>query len=117
MKLFELLEYKEYESTFTHNKKEYDLNSIFKIYDLLPTFFLSTDLLKWILDYSGKINYTRVNQTDISYPIIVTIDQAEGWTILDGLHRFIKQKHKDRILVKYINADLLEKFKILDTIQ
>lgn len=116
MKLFELLEYKEYNSTFTHNKKEYNLNSIFKIYDSLPTFFLATNQLNWILDYVENIDYKRVNNSDTSYPIIVTIDQVEGWTILDGLHRYIKQKDKNKILVKYINADLLEKFKILKTI-
>ena len=112
MRLTQLLtEYQESDSYFYSNGKKYNLNPIFKIYDSLKPIKLNTSELNWILNYVNDIDYNRVSNADVSYPIIVTYENGK-YVIVDGLHRFIKQQDNDEIVCKFIPINKLEEFAI-----
>lgn len=110
--------YQEHDSTFHSNGKNYDLNKVFAIAAEKQTIqiFLSTleSVLNIDADNLGFVDWQRVADTDLQYPIILSLADS-GFVIVDGYHRFLKAviTGKDLILpTKYITPEELETTRI-----
>ena len=110
--------YQEYDSVFHSNGKDYDLNKVFAITHDKSTIqiFLSTleSILNISTDNLGFIDWQRVSQTDLQYPLILSIAD-DGFVIVDGYHRFLKAVTTGQDLVlqtKYITPEELETTRI-----
>ena len=110
--------YQEHDSVFHSNGKDYDLNKVFAITHDKRTIqiFLSTleSILNISTDNLGFIDWQRVSQTDLQYPLILSIADG-GFVIVDGYHRFLKAVTTGQDLVlqtKYITPEELETTRI-----
>lgn len=93
-------------STFTHNGKQYQLDSIFHLTKHRSFKNIRIDELDWILQYDQP-DVHRVEKADISVPIIVLLDSSIGHTgkvVVDGLHRLTKAKKEGK---EYIKAKIV----------
>lgn len=82
--------YKEKNSTFGHDGKEYNLNKIFDYIETIPVVSINVSELDWILKYTN-IYKKRVKQADIEVPIII-VKHDDQWVVVDGVHRLSKLK-------------------------
>lgn len=80
--------YQEFESTFTHDGKEYELNPILAKAEKLPVKSLPVSLLKWVTQY-GEADPKRVAKADLNVPVLVVIWQGK-YTVIDGFHRLTR---------------------------
>ena len=114
--------YQEYDSIFHSNGTNYDLNKVFAIAaDILTVEFDISDLQRLLIMNSTvntqslqKIDWQRVAQADLQYPIIIS-QCSEGLIIVDGMHRYIKAiTSGQNIEVKtiYITPEELETTRI-----
>jgi len=94
IKTFEM--YHEYDSTFTHNNNEYDLNTIFDISENYLPVTLKVSDLEWILEFTD-IDNDRLEKADYTIPILVSILDGR-FVVIDGIHR----------LKKAINEEIIE---------
>ncbi len=77
------------DSTATHNKKLYNLNILFKLaHDRTPIQILIDELV-WVLPYTTTFK-KRVDDADLTKPILVFKDPKYGLTVIDGAHRLTK---------------------------
>lgn len=87
--------YHEYESTFTHNGNEYDLNTIFDISENYLPVTLKISDLEWVLEYAD-IYEDRLNKADYTIPILVSILDGQ-FVVIDGVHRLKKAINDENI--------------------
>jgi hypothetical protein len=77
------------DSTFTHNNHEYNLNAVLTATRDFPTKeFLVSDLT-WIFDWDNPVDQFRIDNEDLSAPILVTPSLGK-LVVVDGLHRLAK---------------------------
>lgn len=84
------------ESTFTHDGKEYKLDTVFKYIKDVPIVQFPLDKLLWMLEgdtvdpnYGDAVYFQREADADLTAPIIVTPWQ-DAWVVVDGMHRLTK---------------------------
>jgi hypothetical protein len=78
------------DSTFTHQKKVYSLDVLFRASAHRRPHQFKIDLLDWVLEYT-TVDEERVEAADISVPVLVFFDQRlEHWVVIDGAHRLTK---------------------------
>jgi hypothetical protein len=107
-----ILEYEEIDSTITNNKKNYNLNCIFKLTEKIkPKTFKVSDL-NWVLKYD-KPDKDRVEKADVNVPVIIS-NYKNKLVAIDGLHRLQKavNLNLDSIEGKFISSELLAKCEI-----
>lgn len=114
--------YQEFDSTFHSQGVNYDLNKVFTIAATKSETEFYADTLKRLLTSNSsvntqtlhKIDWRRVLQADLQYPIIIS-QCSEGLIIVDGMHRYIKAVTSGQnIEVKtiYITPEELETTRI-----
>lgn len=88
--------YQEQDSTFESDGKLYDLNKLFQDTEHAPVAYFKIEDLLWVFD-GQDINYeeetedaSRVEQADLTIPILVTAYKDSSWLVVDGLHRLVK---------------------------
>lgn len=97
--------YTENNSTFSHNKQNYNLNKIFEYCNEIPVTELDITEFDWLLNHDfytmidGNLacgsceNYlthrNRLRKADISIPVIATIWKGK-YLVIDGFHRIEK---------------------------
>lgn len=108
MMLFELYQ-EEPGSSFTHNKVEYDLNKLFNITEKFSTRQFKVPDLSWILKWC-KLDIDRVNNADLSAPIIVTYSDKK-LVVVDGIHRLQLAVNQGltHIVGKFVYKDVVDK--------
>ena len=79
-------------STFTHDKREYDLRAMLRRVGSKPTRNVKVRDLAWIMKYATPFA-KRVRAADIAAPIIVTRWKGK-LVVLDGLHRLAKARNQ-----------------------
>jgi len=62
----------------------------------------------------SEYHSNRINKANLSYPIIVILDENKNLDVLDGLHRLSKAYMKGikKIKAQYVTMDILNKAKI-----
>jgi hypothetical protein len=114
--------YQEFDSIFYSQGVAYNLNKIFAITADIPTVEFEIGDLQRLLTMNStintqtlqKIDWQRVAQADLQYPIIIS-QCSEGLIIVDGMHRYIKAiTNGQNITVKtiYITPEELETTRI-----
>lgn len=84
--------YQEEGSTFSHQGKEYDLNTLFRLTQDRKPVKLELSKLTWILEY-GEPDEDRVKAADTSVPILV-VHSGNTYYEIDGFHRLTKAKRE-----------------------
>lgn len=74
------------ESTFTHNGKLYYIDDLLTIARCSKSELIKVNELSWILEYTCT-NAERINNADLSVPIIIVSTEQWGLVVLDGVHR------------------------------
>ena len=102
-----MLEYKEYESTVTHDGEEYDLNTMFAMAQQLPVAYFKVDDLKWILK-DAEVDNVRKEVADTTVPLLIAVYQDQ-WVIIDGLHRLARAVEKGMSMLpgKVVDTSIL----------
>jgi len=105
----------ENDSTFTHNGKEYHLNTLLSLTKDAPCILFPVPALSWVLQYT-KITPSRVDTADVSVPILVVKDDNE-YVVVDGAHRLARAVRDDvqQIQGKLVTSSKLNQALILPT--
>lgn len=80
-------------SSFTHNKKKYDLNCVLEKVDDAPINNMSVSDLDWMIK-EASLEMTdddkkRIEKADLSTPILIA-DHKGRPAVIDGMHRLTK---------------------------
>ena len=97
-------------STFTHDGKQYDLNTVFKCVDKNNVTKVAVSELVWVLPHT-MIDEDRLKKVDLTIPILVTMDAKKRIVVIDGAHRLTKAVN-DGVLslpAKWVSKTILKK--------
>lgn len=116
MKIHDIIDYQEEPtSSFYSNGKDYNLNKLFKIASKKKIYKIPVEKLKWILSTSAEVDNDRVDQADLSAPILFTTifdkeSNQELYLVIDGFHRLTKAVNNniEYIPGKFITSEELE---------
>jgi len=105
--------YNENGSTFTRDGREYDLGALLAEANQRPTEMFKIDDLKWILDHV-ETDPERLENANLSAPILVTRDKQNRLDVIDGIHRLTKSiaEGRDEILGRFVPADMVARYDI-----
>lgn len=78
-----------FDSTATHNGKEYRLDVLFNLTQKRPVVTVDVSKLSWVLEYTD-LNIDRVMQSNTDVPVLVYNDSEYGYSVIDGAHRLTK---------------------------
>lgn len=78
-----------FDSTATHNGKEYRLDTLFELTKDRRIVNIETSKLSWVLEYTD-IDPDRMMKSDTDVPVLVYKDPKYGFTVIDGAHRLTK---------------------------
>ena len=102
------------DSEFTDNGHEYDLNGILSATLGMPVQNFPVSDLKWIFNYDDPFkDPTRVEEADLSAPILITQEQGV-FVVVDGLHRLGKavQNQMKTIPAIIVSTNILDRYRI-----
>lgn len=78
-----------FDSTATHNRKEYRLDTLFELVQKRPIVKVEVSKLSWVLEYTD-LDSDRVMKSNTDIPVLVYDDPEYGLTVIDGAHRLTK---------------------------
>lgn len=103
--------YQDYEPrTFTHDGKQYDLNTVFKWVDREIVTKVAVSELTWALPRT-IIDEERLEKVDLTIPILVTMDVKRRIAVIDGAQRLIKAVNEGVLSLpaKWVSKTVLKK--------
>lgn len=85
-------------STVVHDDREYLVDDLLTYADAIPVTTLPMKAFDWM---EGVVDSTRVQDADLSYPILVyPVEDTSQWVILDGWHRLNKARQYRRATIE-----------------
>jgi hypothetical protein len=99
--------------SITHDGVEYDFDKVLAIAETKPTKQCAVSKLAWVLAYDEP-DATRLKNSDISVPVVITKSNNGKLTVIDGLHRLAKavDTNINSLPVKYITNDELQSARL-----
>lgn len=96
-------------STFTHEGKKYDLNSVLSLVERNPTQKIRISEIDWVLEFDTP-DPIRVRKADVTAPILIAPSKSSLPTVVDGLHRLQKAKEMglESLPYKYVSNKVLK---------
>ncbi len=82
----------DFENTFTHDNKIYDLKKINRIMQSKPSFTVDIKDLVWVLKHDTP-EEDRVLKAKLRFPLLVTKWHGK-WCVIDGIHRLERYRRK-----------------------
>lgn len=99
-----------YENTFTHDGKVYDLAKLQRLVRSTPMKLVPIKDLLWVLKYDTP-SEDRVALAKHRYPLLVARSHSGKMTVIDGLHRLEKYRRKGvfTVPIKEVSPEILER--------